>query len=278
MESGILYIVATPIGNLQDLSPRAIEVLKSVDTILCEDTRHSSSLFSNFGIKKNLLAYHDHNERNIAQSIVKQLLEGNNLALVSDAGTPLISDPGYVLTRLCHEHGIKVVPIPGCCAFISALSASGLASDSFTFFGFLPAKAKQRKDKFAEIKNNQETSIFYESTHRIKDSIDDLIAELGEERRVCLARELTKQFETIVTASAIEIKEYLLASNDHTRGEFVLIIEGNHVQASSSLTKEIEVLIKELATELPPKKVAKIIANSFNLDKNEIYNYLIENK
>ncbi|RIY31770.1 16S rRNA (cytidine(1402)-2'-O)-methyltransferase [Psittacicella melopsittaci] len=277
-ENGILYIVATPIGNLNDLSPRAKEVLSSVDAILCEDTRHSSTLFSAFGIKKPLLAYHDHNERNIAQNIIAQLQEGKNLALVSDAGTPLISDPGYYLTSLCHEHNIKVSPIPGSCAFVAALSASGMPSDSFTFYGFLPAKSKQRQEKLEQIKQSEATAIFYESTHRIKDTLADIITVLGQERKICLARELTKQFETIVTTSAQGIKEYLESNSDHCRGEFVLIIQGCSQKQEASLTPEIENLIKELASELPPKKVAKIVANCFKLDKKEIYNYLISQK
>ncbi|RIY33793.1 16S rRNA (cytidine(1402)-2'-O)-methyltransferase [Psittacicella hinzii] len=275
---GTLYIVATPIGNVQDLSPRAVETLKTVDSILCEDTRHSSTLFNLLGINKPLSAYHDHNEKEVTEQIINQLLSGKNIALVSDAGTPLISDPGYVLTKACHENNIRVSPVPGCCAFISALSASGLPSDSFTFYGFLPAKSKQRKDKFAEIKSLTSTAIFYESTHRIEESVCDLIEILGEQRRLCLARELTKQFETIVTDDSAKILEYLRANNNHQKGEFVLIIEGNRSTKSINLTEEVKSLIKELMQELPPKKVTKIVSSSFSLDKDEVYNYIVENK
>ncbi|MFC6276616.1 16S rRNA (cytidine(1402)-2'-O)-methyltransferase [Psittacicella hinzii] len=275
---GTLYIVSTPIGNLQDFTPRAIETLQQVDLILCEDTRHSSPLFQQFAIKKPLMAFHDHNEKQTAAKIITMLLEGQNIALVSDAGTPLISDPGYYLTSLCHEQNIKVSPVPGASALIAALSASGLPSDTFTFYGFLPAKSKQRKEKIKQIKDSSATSIFYESTHRIIESITDLIEVLGNERVVCIARELTKQFETIKTAQAQQILAYLQENHDHTRGEFVVIVAPNELQEQASFTPEIAELLHELAFSLPPKELAKSIAQAFKLNKTEVYNYLINYK
>lgn len=274
---GILYVVATPIGNINDMSPRAIATLNKVELILCEDTRHSSPLFQQYGIKKPLQALHDHNEKDKAAHIITMLKEGKNLAIVSDAGTPLISDPGYFVISLCHQEGIKVSPIPGPSAVITALSAAGLPSDTFTFYGFLPTKSKGRCEKFTAIKFLPATAIFYESTHRIIESLKDLIAVLGAERRVCLARELTKQFETIITATAQEILTYLESNYDHTRGEFVVIIEGGKKQ-KSVLTPEITNLLLELAKELPPKKAVKIVSNSFALDRNELYNLIVANK
>lgn len=277
MSTGKLYVVATPIGNLQDFSPRAIEVLNSVDCILCEDTRHSSTLLANFAIKTKTIALHDHNEKNTAQQIVDKLLEGINYALISDAGTPLISDPGYYLTHLCHQHNIQVIPVPGCCAFITALSASGMPSDSFSFYGFLPAKSKQRREKLASIKNSQQTSIFYESPHRIEEFIQDVIAELGTQRQVCIARELTKQFETIKKATAQEILDYLQADTNHKKGEFVVLIEKGEIQ-QVELTLELQKLIEAIASQVQAKTLSKAVASAYGLNKNDIYDFILSLK
>ncbi len=193
----ILYIVPTPIGNLGDITQRALDVLASVDMIAVEDTRHTGKLLAHFNISTKTFALHDHNEQQKAQVLVDKLLSGLSIALVSDAGTPLISDPGYHLVTQCRQAGVKVVPLPGPCAVITALSASGLPSDSFSFEGFLPAKSKARKDKLLEIAKVSRTCIFYESPHRICESLQDMLDVLGGEREVVLARELTKTFETI---------------------------------------------------------------------------------
>lgn len=196
-EGPTLYIVPTPIGNLADITQRAIEVLSNVDIIAAEDTRHTGKLLSHFNIQTKTFALHDHNEQQKAQVLVEKLLSGQSIALVSDAGTPLISDPGYHLVTKCRQAGVRVVPLPGACAVITALSASGLPSDRFSFEGFLPPKSKGRKDKFLEIASVERTCIFYESPHRILDSLQDMLDVLGSEREVVLARELTKTFETI---------------------------------------------------------------------------------
>ncbi|PRM06757.1 Ribosomal RNA small subunit methyltransferase I, partial [Haemophilus influenzae] len=195
--TGILYIVATPIGNLQDITQRALETFAQVDLIAAEDTRHSGLLLSHYGIKKSFFALHDHNEQEKAHILVEKLKQGSNIALISDAGTPLISDPGFHLVRQCREAGIRVVPLPGACAAITALCASGIASDRFCFEGFLPAKSKARKDKLENIAEEDRTLIFYESTHRILDTLEDMQAVLGEGRYIVLAREMTKTWETI---------------------------------------------------------------------------------
>lgn len=196
-EQGTLYIVPTPIGNLGDITERAVQVLSQVDLIAAEDTRHTGRLLSHLNISTRTFALHDHNEQQKAQVLAEKLSQGQSIALVSDAGTPLISDPGYHLVNQCRAAGLRVVPLPGACAVIAALSASGLPSDRFSFEGFLPPKSKGRRDKFLELAKVERTCIFYESPHRIMDSLDDMLAILGEERQVVLARELTKTFETI---------------------------------------------------------------------------------
>lgn len=190
--SGILYIVATPIGNLQDMTARALDIFNQVDLIAAEDTRHSGLLLNHYGIKKPFFTLHDHNEQQKADLLVEKLRQGNHIALISDAGTPLISDPGFHVVRKCRQAGIRVVPLPGACAAITALCASGIASDRFCFEGFLPAKSKARRDKLTELADEVRTLIFYESTHRILDSLVDIESVLGAERYVVLAREITK--------------------------------------------------------------------------------------
>lgn len=198
---GQLYIVPTPIGNLADITQRALEVLQAVDLIAAEDTRHTGLLLQHFAINARLFALHDHNEQQKAETLVAKLKEGQNIALVSDAGTPLINDPGYHLVRTCREAGIRVVPLPGPCAAIAALSAAGLPSDRFCYEGFLPAKSKGRRDALKAIEAEPRTLIFYESTHRLLDSLEDMVAVWGESRYVVLARELTKTWETIYGAA-----------------------------------------------------------------------------
>ena len=272
--TGILYIVATPIGNLQDITQRALDTFAQVDLIAAEDTRHSGLLLSHYGIKKPFFALHDHNEQEKAHILVEKLKQGSHIALISDAGTPLISDPGFHLVRQCREAGIRVVPLPGACAAITALCASGIASDRFCFEGFLPAKSKARKDKLENIVEEDRTLIFYESTHRILDTLEDMQSVLGEERYIVLAREITKTWETITGNMIKNLREWLLEDPNRTKGEMVLIVEGkpksdNNDEISSQAVKALELI----AEELPLKKAAAIVAELYGYKKNALYQF-----
>ena len=272
--TGILYIVATPIGNLQDITQRALDTFAKVDLIAAEDTRHSGLLLSHYGIKKPFFALHDHNEQEKAHILVEKLKQGSNIALISDAGTPLISDPGFHLVRQCREAGIRVVPVPGACAAITALCASGIASDRFCFEGFLPAKSKARKDKLENIVEEDRTLIFYESTHRILDTLEDMQSVLGEERYIVLAREITKTWETITGNTIKNLREWLLEDPNRTKGEMVLIVEGkpksdNNDEISPQAVKALELI----AEELPLKKAAAIVAELYGYKKNALYQF-----
>ena len=270
--TGILYIVATPIGNLQDITHRALDTFAQVDLIAAEDTRHSGLLLSHYGIKKPFFALHDHNEQEKAHILVEKLKQGSHIALISDAGTPLISDPGFHLVRQCREAGIRVVPLPGACAAITALCASGIASDRFCFEGFLPAKSKARKDKLENIAEEDRTLIFYESTHRILDTLEDMQSMLGEERYIVLAREITKTWETITGNTIKNLREWLLEDPNRTKGEMVLIVEGkpksdNNEEISPQAVKALELITEEL----PLKKAAAIVAELYGYKKNALY-------
>lgn len=272
--TGILYIVATPIGNLQDITQRALDTFAQVDLIAAEDTRHSGLLLSHYGIKKPFSALYDHNEQEKAHILVEKLKQGSNIALISDAGTPLISDPGFHLVRQCREAGIRVVPLPGACAAITALCASGIASDRFCFEGFLPAKSKARKDKLENIAEEDRTLIFYESTHRILDTLEDMQSVLGEERYIVLAREITKTWETITGNTIKNLREWLLEDPNRTKGEMVLIVEGkpksdNNDEISPQAVKALELI----AEELPLKKAAAIVAELYGYKKNALYQF-----
>lgn len=267
-----LYIVPTPIGNLGDITLRALDVLRQVDIIAAEDTRHSGRLLSHFGITTRTIALHDHNEQQKADMLINKLISGSSIALVSDAGTPLISDPGYHLVSRCRQAGVKVVPLPGPCAVITALSASGLPSDRFSFEGFLPAKIKGRRDKLAEVAQDARTLIFYESPHRILDTLDDMLLELGEERHVVLARELTKTFETIHGAPLGELILWLAQDKNRVRGEMVLLIAGYRVEKETLPLDAIKAL-KLISKELPLKKAAAITAELFGVKKNALYKW-----
>ena len=272
--TGILYIVATPIGNLQDITQRALDTFAQVDLIAAEDTRHSGLLLSHYGIKKPFFALHDHNEQEKAHILVEKLKQGSNIALISDAGTPLISDPGFHLVRQCREAGIRVVPLPGACAAITALCASGMASDRFCFEGFLPAKSKARKDKLENIAEEDRTLIFYESTHRILDTLEDMQLVLGDERYIVLAREITKTWETITGNTIKNLREWLLEDPNRTKGEMVLIVEGkpksdNNDEISPQAVKALELI----AEELPLKKAAAIVAELYGYKKNALYQF-----
>jgi len=225
--TGTLFIVATPIGNLDDITFRAVEVLKSVDIVLAEDTRHSKKLLLHLDISKPIRAFHEHNEREKTKAIIDELHSGKSIALISDAGTPLISDPGYFLVAQAKKEGLRVVPIPGASALITALSASGLASDSFTFLGFLPSKKTARIKLLKTLLNQTKTSIFYESPKRILATLTDMYAIFGDSHEVCLAKELTKAFETIQTDSIPNLIKYLNIDKSHQKGEFVILVSAN---------------------------------------------------
>lgn len=277
---GVLYIVATPIGNLDDLSARAVSVLNSVDVVAAEDTRHSGRLLQHLGLNKRLIALHDHNERDRAGSLLQELEAGRSVALISDAGTPLISDPGYVLVREARNRGLKVSPIPGACALVAALSAAGLPTDRFLFVGFLPAKRSGRRAALEQQVRETATLVFYESPHRILDAVSDIAAVFGEEREIVLGRELTKTFETFYSGSVAEVLAALEADPHGTKGEFVVMIRGAEPVASDddAGTLDVDRLLKLLLPELPVKKVAKLVAELSGRPKNELYQRALELK
>ena len=265
--AGILYIVATPIGNREDITLRAISTLQSVDFILAEDTRHSGQLLSHFNIKKPLISLHAHNEASKNDHIIDLLNKGQSCALISDAGTPLISDPGFLLVRAARNLNINVVPIPGASALITALSAAGVAADTFTFSGFLPAKHLNRVEKLKSLANIKHTLIFYESTHRIE-SIEDIALVFGEECELLLAKELTKTFERFILSSCKDVKTWLLSDINHCKGEFVLIIPPRQEEAKP---EEVTHVLKTLLAELPLKQAVKIATTLTGGNKNELY-------
>ncbi|MDD7545918.1 16S rRNA (cytidine(1402)-2'-O)-methyltransferase [Actinobacillus porcinus] len=273
-QTGILYIVATPIGNLQDISQRALDTFAQVDLIAAEDTRHSGLLLNHYGIKKPFFALHDHNEQQKADLLVEKLQQGTNIALISDAGTPLISDPGFHLVRKCRQAGLKVVPLPGACAAITALCASGIASDRFCFEGFLPAKSKARKDKLQNIAEEDRTLIFYESTHRILDTLKDIETVLGADRYMVLAREITKTWETISGDTVSNLRQWLAEDPNRTKGEMVLIIEGKtKAEDDDSFNPQAIKALTLIANELPLKKAAAIVAELYGYKKNALYQF-----
>jgi 16S rRNA (cytidine1402-2'-O)-methyltransferase len=265
---GILYIVATPIGHREDISARAISTLQSVDCILAEDTRHSLQLLTALGIKKPMISLHAHNESNKSASIITMLQEGRSCALISDAGTPLISDPGFPLVQLAREHHLSVVPIPGACALITALSAAGVASDIFTFCGFLPAKQAARQDKLKSLQTIEHTLIFYESTHRILESIQDIAHIFGESCSLVMAKELTKTFERFVAGSCADVQHWLLEDPHRLKGEFVLILPP---RVKEKKTEDHLALLSILMTELPLKQAVKLACQLTHTPKNDLY-------
>ena len=272
---GQLFIVATPIGNLNDITYRAVEVLKEVDVIAAEDTRHSGKLLSHYGINTKTTAFHDHNEKDKAQLLINWLKEGKNIALISDAGTPLISDPGYAIVNLCRAEGLQVTPIPGPCAAIAAVSCSGLPTDNFTFMGFIPVKQKARQDFFSKVNDLTGTAICYESPRRVVDSVTAIGECLGLDTQVVLAKEITKTFETFKSGSVDELLEWLKADEVHQKGEMVLMIAPKVVDKSDIPAPAIE-LLKSLKNELPLKKAAAVVASHYDLKKNDLYKLGLE--
>ena len=269
--TGKLFIVATPIGNLDDITFRAFEVLKSVDFVLAEDTRHSKKLLSHLDISKPIRAFHEHNEREKTKAIISEIYSGKSIALISDAGTPLISDPGYFLVAQAKKEGLKVVPIPGPTALITALSASGLASDSFTFLGFLPSKQTARVKLLIGLVGRTETIIFYESPKRVLATLTDMQTIFGDSREVCLAKELTKAFETIHTGSIPNLIEYLTIDQNHQKGEFVILISATNKIDLAEAETQLDSLLPILCAEMGTSKAAKIAAKITGIDKKKCY-------
>ena len=270
MPAAALHVVATPIGNLGDLSPRAQQVLRDVAAICAEDTRRSGQLLAHFGIGTPLLALHEHNEQQLAQRLVARLLAGESLALVSDAGTPLVSDPGYRLVKAAREAGVRVSPVPGPSALIAALSVAGLPSDRFAFEGFLPAKASARRERLAELAGEPRTLVFYESSHRIEESLADLAAAFGGERPAALARELTKLFETVLDGGLADLHARVVAEPDQRKGEFVLVVQGVGEDADARLAEGRRVHAI-LARQLPPSAAAKLAAEITGAPRKALY-------
>lgn len=275
---GTLYIVATPLGNRADITLRAIETLKSVDLIAAEDTRHSLPLLQHLGINKPLLALHEHNERENADKLIKRLVEGESIALISDAGTPLISDPGYHLVNAAREQGVRVVPIPGACAAIAALSVAGLPTDRFIFEGFLPAKSQGRVLRLKELMDEARTIIFYESPHRIKELLADLQKVFGDDRPIVIARELTKLFETIHSGCVRDVIHWMIADPNQQRGEFVVMVAGVENTPEQAEMISADSLLKILLEELSVKKAAEMAAKITGKRKNDLYQRALELK
>ena len=278
MPENQLYVVATPIGNLADITIRAQEVLESVDIIAAEDTRHTKRLLNHLGINKPLMAAHDHNESGAAEQIVARLKDGQNVALVSDAGTPLIADPGFHVAKHVAEAGFNIVPVPGACAVITALCAAALPTDRFIFDGFLPPKSKGRKDYFATLKNEERTLVVYESPHRILDSLKDLNDVLGADKELVVARELTKTFETFLRGSVQSIQEEMERDSNQQRGEFVVMIRGAIAKKKLEVSQEALDLTLLLAEELPLKQAAGLAAKHTGYKKNQLYQLALEAK
>lgn len=270
-QSGALYIVATPIGNLDDLSPRATAILSRVAVIAAEDTRHSGRLLQHLGLRKPMMALHDHNERDRAEDVLGRLAAGQDVALISDAGTPLISDPGYVLVRAARARGFRVTPVPGACALVTALSAAGLPTDRFLFEGFLPAKQGARKAALERLARESATLVFYESPHRIIDTVRDIARIMGGERELVLARELTKTFETFYAGAAESVADTLAADPHGSRGEFVVMVHGCSDAEAAAGSVEVDRVLGLLLQELPVKKAARLAAELTGSSKNELY-------
>lgn len=267
---GILHVVATPIGNLGDFSPRAVETLKSVAAICAEDTRRTRPLLQQFGIDTPLIALHEHNEDEIASRLVARLRVGESLALVSDAGTPLVSDPGYRLVRAAREAGIRISPVPGAAALIAALSVAGLPSDRFVFEGFLPAKAGARRERLQALAGESRTLIFYEASHRIVEFLDDAASAFGAERPAVVARELTKLFETVLDGPLGEVRSRIEQDPNQQKGEFVVLVEGAGEDADARLV-EGQRVYRTLSAHLPPSTAAKLAAELTGAPRKALY-------
>lgn len=273
MERG-LYIVPTPIGNLEDITLRGLSLLRQVDLIAAEDTRHSQRLLSHFDIDTRLISYHEHSGDTETQALVARMVAGQAIALISDAGTPLVSDPGYRLVRAAQHAGLPVTPLPGACAAITALSASGLATDRFHFEGFLPSKAAQRCARLEALVDYQGTLVCYEAPHRIAATLTDAMRIFGADREAVLARELTKAFETIKRLPLGELTTWVLDDANQQRGEQVLMIAGAAPE-SEAIDASVRAWLRRLAIDLPPRKAAAIVAEMTGLKARTLYNVLL---
>lgn len=270
--SGTLYLVATPIGNLGDFSPRAVETLKSVDFIAAEDTRVSVKLLNHYNIKRPLVSYHEHNHVSAGQSVLGRLLAGESCALVTDAGTPAVSDPGEDLVRLCAENGVEVLSIPGCCAAVNALAVSGLPTGRFTFEGFLSTNKKERREHLAALQNERRTMLFHEAPHKLRNTLDDLCAAFGPERRIALCRELTKLHEETMRCTLGEAADYY--RENAPRGEYVLVLAGAEPKAEAEVTL-VEGVTQVLALKAQGarmKDAVRQVSDATGLSRNELYN------
>lgn len=278
-ENGVLYIVATPIGNLGDITQRALDILRSVDLIAAEDTRNSQKLLNHFGIRASMMTLHEHNEREQADEIITKLQSGKSIALISDAGTPLISDPGYTLVSRIHAQGIKVTPIPGPSALIAALSVAGLPTDRFCFEGFLPAKTAARDKVLQSLRQETRTMVFYEAPHRLIDTLTSLRDVLGEDRIICLVREITKLYETIRKDSVAAILEWVSENPEQQKGESVLVVEGSTSRKPTNRVEiEVEALLSHLMQKMSLKDAASVAAAVTGQKKNALYERALEIK
>jgi len=278
MTQPTLYVVATPIGNLGDITLRALEILRNVDVIAAEDTRHTSGLLTHFGITKKLIAVHEHNEHQSAQVLLARLQAGESVALVTDAGTPGISDPGAIVVDVLHDAGVKVVPIPGPSAVIAALSASGITDNGFSFIGFLPASGSQRRKSLALYLSINHTLVFYEAPHRIIECLVDMATVLGGERRVTIARELTKTFETIHRCALSDAQAWVESDPNQQRGEFVLLVEAAPIKEVVAVSEDAEGKLKILLAELPLKQAVRLAAEITGAKKNDLYERALQLK
>ncbi|WP_447507763.1 16S rRNA (cytidine(1402)-2'-O)-methyltransferase [Acinetobacter lactucae] len=273
--SAQLFVVATPIGHLDDMTFRAIDILKSVSIVAAEDTRQSAQLFKHYNISTQLTACHDHNESNKIEQLVQRLLAGDNIALISDAGTPLISDPGFKLVRAAQEHGIRVVPVPGACAAIAAVSAVGLPSDRFSFEGFLPSKASQRISQLEKLKNETQTLIFYEAPHRILECVKNMAEVFGENRPVGFAREITKTFETIKKMTLKDLVSFIENDHNQEKGEIVLVV-GGAPEKTDLEQEKLDELLKRLLQDLSVKAASQLAADLTGIKKKIAYQRALE--
>ena len=276
VQPGILYIVATPIGNLEDITLRAKAILAEVDAIAAEDTRHSRPLLQHLGINTSLFALHDHNEEQKSALVIERLQRGESIALISDAGTPLISDPGYRLVRAAHQAGLMVCPIPGASALITALSVAGLATDRFCFEGFLSSKSSARRQQLQALEDESRTLVFYESSHRIAATLTDMVGIFGGEREATIARELTKRFETVKQATLAELETFVKGDANQQKGEFVVLLSGKREPLSNELDSESRRIVELLGKDLPVKQASKFASEITGIKKRIFYQYLLE--
>ncbi|MEM8815773.1 MAG: 16S rRNA (cytidine(1402)-2'-O)-methyltransferase [Pseudomonadota bacterium] len=275
--TGILYVLATPIGNLDDLTPRARRILGEVDRIAAEDTRHTGRLLTHIGVKTPQTALHDFNEDASSRALIERLERGESVALVSDAGTPLVSDPGYRVVRRAQEAGVRVVPVPGVSAVTAALSVAGIATDRFCFEGFLPAKAKARLASLNALRFEQRTLVFFESVHRIAAALADLAEVFGPQREACIARELTKLHEQVRRAPLAELAAAAASGEIPRKGEFVIVVAGAIADAGAASGDE-DKWLAELARVMPGKQAAAIVARVLGRPRNAVYQRMLELK